>query len=68
MCACKYLAAALGNEYLAADCALRVSTEAVTPPGVLGQQHTPAVETLGGDREPSESELGVTGVVVVQAQ
>ena len=46
-------AVALGNDYLAAERALRVFTEAVTPSCVMQQQqHTPGVETLGDDGEP----------------
>ena len=66
----EYLAAALGEDYLAAERALRVSTEAAAPPGVTMQQqhHTPGVETLGDTGEPPESELAVTGVVVQAGQ
>ena len=66
----EYLAAALGEDYLAAERALRVSTEAAAPPGVTmhQQHHTPGVETLGDTGEPPESELAGTGVVKAEQQ
>ena len=65
----QYLEAALGDDYLEAERALRVFTEAATPSGVLAQhQHTPGVETLGDDGELPESELPDTGVVHLEQQ
>ena len=60
--------AAAADDYLAADKALRVFIEAVSPPGGTMQQHVLKMGTVRDHGEPPWSDLAVTGAVHVDLQ